>query len=70
MDMYTTGTVQVLYPLDRPYTPYRSDEDAYYEANAGLQLPHWFAGIIHVLGCLGRHGDAAHSAPIRTTQTA
>ena len=68
MDMYTAGLVRHISRLDRPYAPYRTDEDAYYDANAGFELPNVFAGILHALHALRR--VTRPPAPGRRAQTA
>lgn len=70
MDMYTSGLVQNIYPLDRPYTPHQSAEDAYYAANAGLHLPNWSAGIARALRLLRIRPAVATTTHIHVTRTA
>lgn len=67
MDMYTAGTVQVLYPLDRPYAPHRSEEDAFYANYSGFEPPHWLTALGAAL-VAALH--ARHQRPAATVEAA
>ena len=75
MDMYTAALIHALHPLDRPYAPQRSDEDAFYADYSGFELPHWLTalGAALVAALHARHQRPAatvEAAPDHNTQLA
>lgn len=70
METYTAGLVQQLYPLDRPYAPYRTEEDAYYASNSGFVMPGWVISVIAAVSACRRRRPVAETASIHVTQIA
>ena len=70
METYTAGLVQQLYSLDKPYAPYRSDEDAYYATNSGFVMPGWLISVIAALSASRRRRPVVETASIRVLQIA
>jgi hypothetical protein len=69
MDTYTAGLVQQINPLDKPYVPYRTSEDAYYATYTGFVLPGWLISLIAALHAPRRRPEP-RPTPIHATQMA
>jgi len=70
METYTAGLVQQLYPLDKPYAPYRSDEDTYYATHSAFVMPGWLISVIAALSAPRRRRPVVETASIHVAQIA
>ncbi len=73
MEMYTACLVQQISALDKPYAPYRSEEDAYYAIARGFEAPHWLVWLSAALPAWRRHRvttPGARTTSVHVTQMA